>query len=462
MNFFERYELILKEHHLYERLPSKVPFALWKEKEDDLKEFFSSWYPDQKIIVCVDGVLKQSSLGNIDEVLQNVLKSLNRDFEFWDVSCYLGLKYHLYAQKEFVDKIKEYLIFQKESVFCVLGSGSLTDLIKHSLFETSLSWMVMPTALTVTAYSSAFAVLESSGVKRTYPSGVPEYCLWFKPVLEKAPFLLNRAGVGDLLASFIATGDWMLMDALGVAEHFSTEPFDIMQPLLKELLFKGEDSFLELVAANITMSGVAMTLAQNTTPLSGLEHAMSHCLDMIHFFEETPTVLHGEQVALCCGPALKLMDVILKRRWKEEDFSYPYAQTQIPFMEMLLNQMPLRKDIDFNVKNKNILKEKKMNLQKEFKKAYLEKIKKWENCKWSEFCLKQDEIKDNIKKCSLNLNEFVFFIEKYQLPFSYEKTYPPLTMEQYQWALAVACYQRSRCSLGDFFLITSLKPESFF
>jgi glycerol dehydrogenase-like iron-containing ADH family enzyme len=237
-----------------------------------------------------------------------------------------------------------------------------------------------------------------------------------------------------------------------------------MQPLLKEFLSENvsQESFLELVAANITLSGVAMTLAQSTTPLSGFEHAMSHCLDMIHFFEETPTVLHGEQVALCCGPALRLMEALLKRTWKEEDFSFPYVQTQIPFMEMLLNQMPLRKDIDFSVKNKNSLKEKKMNLQKEFKKAYLEKIKKWEKCKWNEFCLKQEEIKERIKKYTLNFNEYCFFMERYQLPSSCEKTYPSLTLEQYQWSLIVACYQRSRCSIGDFFLVTSLKAESFF
>ncbi|RXL92760.1 iron-containing alcohol dehydrogenase, partial [Citrobacter sp. AAK_AS5] len=82
-----------------------------------------------------------------------------------------------------------------------------------------------PTALTVPAVTSAFAVIDFHGAKRTLQARPVSAAFWVRPFLDCAPPRMSRAGYGDLLARFVAYGDWFLGYRLGVMARYDESAF---------------------------------------------------------------------------------------------------------------------------------------------------------------------------------------------------------------------------------------------
>jgi len=191
------------------------------------------------------------------------------------------------------------------------GSGTITDLAKHARFLADQDaaggqrrlFIAVPTACTVTAFSSALAVLGVAGVKRTIPSQGPE-AVWIDlAMLAEAPMDLTRAGVGDLLARGIAYCDWYLSDLLGIDESYTDVPRRILAdheaqlPAIADALTRRESAAFRTLIEALLLAGYAMSVVGKTTPISGWEHVMSHYLDGVHSAMGRPLNLHGLQVA---------------------------------------------------------------------------------------------------------------------------------------------------------------------
>ena len=123
---------------------------------------------------------------------------------------------------------------REDHLIITLGSGSITDLVKHALYSQQIPapFITIPTALTVTAFTSAFAILDFSGAKRTLLSRPVTATFWVEPFLESAPARMSRAGYGDLLARFIAYGDWLIGYRLGVMDRYDEGPYRLMEPFV--------------------------------------------------------------------------------------------------------------------------------------------------------------------------------------------------------------------------------------
>ena len=61
------------------------------------------------------------------------------------------------------------------------------------------------------------------------------------------------------------------------------------------------------------MAGIAMSVAGETTPLSGYEHVISHGLDFLHLLSGRELVMHGEQVALGSVISARTIDWLLEQ-----------------------------------------------------------------------------------------------------------------------------------------------------
>jgi len=191
-----------------------------------------------------------------------------------------------------------------------LGSGTITDIAKHAChrFEqasgATVPLVVFQTANSVSAYTSNMAPTFVDGVKRTLPSRYPEALVCDLETLRDAPYAMAAAGVGDLLAAGVSFADWYLAHSLGLDPTYS--------PLAESLMGSLDDTLLELaggvrqreleamgaLAKLIALAGLAMSLSQATTPLSGFEHVFSHVLDMAAGSRHQPLGSHGAQVAL--------------------------------------------------------------------------------------------------------------------------------------------------------------------
>jgi glycerol-1-phosphate dehydrogenase [NAD(P)+] len=206
---------------------------------------------------------------------------------------------------------------------CVVsvGSGTITDLAKDAISADGegIPLVAVQTALSVNGFSDDLAVILVDGVKRTVPSVWPRVLLIDTEVVAAAPAHLNRAGVGELLAMFTAPADWRLADLVGQDGSYSS-------PLVRLFRDDGEVLFeiasgirdarateLEQLARIMTASGVALGLAGRTAPMSGMEHTVSHLLDMSGARLGLPIGVHGEQVGVAAVVVACLWERLLDR-----------------------------------------------------------------------------------------------------------------------------------------------------
>ncbi len=192
---------------------------------------------------------------------------------------------------------------------CVLtaGSGTVTDIGKAAA-PAGAALLCVQTAASVNGYADPFSVLLRDGVKRTTPTRWPDALLIDPAVLASAPAELNRAGLGDEMAMFTASADWYLASLLGAAGAPGGDP--AWHPGIAWLT-RGEGDRLAVLAARLgsadglaelarilTLSGIAMGVAGSTAPASGMEHAVSHLLEMAADARGEPGSFHGTQVGV--------------------------------------------------------------------------------------------------------------------------------------------------------------------
>jgi glycerol-1-phosphate dehydrogenase [NAD(P)+] len=187
---------------------------------------------------------------------------------------------------------------------CVVsvGSGTLTDIGKAAAPDW-VPLVAVQTATSVNGYSDPFSVLLRTGVKRTTPSRWPDVLVIDPAVLAGAPAELNRAGLGDLVSMFTCTADWYLAGAVGLDPTYS--------PAVAGLNRRYGERLLELAAGDLlspaslaelarilTLSGIAMGVAGSTAPSSGMEHMISHLLEMAAGARGQASSYHGTQVGV--------------------------------------------------------------------------------------------------------------------------------------------------------------------
>ena len=193
---------------------------------------------------------------------------------------------------------------------CVItvGSGTITDVGKAAA-GSSAALIVVQTATSVNGYADPFSVLLRDGVKRTTPSRWPDVLIIDPDVLSGAPSELNAAGLGDMAAMFTATADWYLAAAVqadgppylpGVAALVR----DRGERMLGTAAGLTDDpGRLADLGTLLTLSGISMGVAGSTAPASGMEHAVSHLLEMAATATGGPGNLHGAGVGVAAVTA---------------------------------------------------------------------------------------------------------------------------------------------------------------
>jgi glycerol-1-phosphate dehydrogenase [NAD(P)+] len=238
---------------------------------------------------------------------------------------------------------------------CVVtvGSGTITDIGKVAAGDgTPLA--AVQTATSVNGYADPFSVLLRGGVKRTAASRWPDVLVIDPGVLADAPPGLNRAGAGDMMAMFTASADWYLASAvLGAAPP--GQPGDPpYHPAVAGMVRARGPQLLALAAGLgsdadqggslgsdadhggagpgaapaaarpgarplaeladlLTLSGIAMGVAGTTAPASGMEHAISHLLEMAATARGEPASFHGTQVGVASIVAARTWAHVLRR-----------------------------------------------------------------------------------------------------------------------------------------------------
>ena len=224
------------------------------------------------------------------------------------------------------------LAIRGAAVVVSVGSGTVTDIAKDSSFRAGLPFVVVQTAVSVNAFSDDMAVLLRNGVKRTVPSHWPDALIVDLDVLAGAPAIMNRAGLGELMAMFTAPADWYLATAIGADDSFDPDVVAMFRAGGDRLLAQAagiaanrHEALAEL-AAQMTLTGMAMGVAGRTAPLSGTEHTISHLLDMAAERDGRGLAFHGAQV----GVAAVIVALAWRRVLRDLDPERMAADADLP------------------------------------------------------------------------------------------------------------------------------------
>lgn len=188
---------------------------------------------------------------------------------------------------------------------CVLaiGSGVINDCCKVLAHAIGCPQMVICTAPSMDGYSSNSSSMIRKRVKVTLYNACPCVILADTQIMKKAPDRMLWAGLGDMLAKYIALCEWRI-SSIVTDEYYCDRIADLMRSSLQKIvgaaprLMERDPDVIQAVAEGLILSGIAMSFAKVSRPASGLEHYFSHLWEMFALDRGLPPELHGIQVGV--------------------------------------------------------------------------------------------------------------------------------------------------------------------
>lgn len=183
-----------------------------------------------------------------------------------------------------------------------VGSGVLNDLGKLVSWTAGKPYIIVATAPSMDGYASASSSMERGGLKVSLATRAADVILGDSEILCTAPMEMMAAGLGDMLAKYISICEWRIAHLL-LGEYYCEEIAQLIRDGVRRCvdnadgLLRGEEEAVLAVFEGLVAGGIAMNYAGLSRPASGVEHYISHVLDMRGVSLGTPTRLHGLQCA---------------------------------------------------------------------------------------------------------------------------------------------------------------------
>lgn len=194
-----------------------------------------------------------------------------------------------------------------------VGSGVINDIGKILSNVSGRTYFIVCTAPSMDGYASATSSMSRDGLKVSLNSRCADVIIGDTDILKQAPEHMMKAGLGDMLAKYVSIAEWRI-SSLITGEYYCERVAQLIRSALKkcvdnaEGLLKREDAAVEAVFEGLVIGGVSMAYAGVSRPASGVEHYISHVLDMQGMEFGTPVDLHGTQCAVGTLIAVKLYE----------------------------------------------------------------------------------------------------------------------------------------------------------
>jgi glycerol-1-phosphate dehydrogenase [NAD(P)+] len=186
-------------------------------------------------------------------------------------------------------------------VLVAIGSGVVSDLVKKVSHDVGLPSWCIATAPSVDAYSSATASLHVAGHHESSPARMSEVIVCDLDVIAAAPRPLLLAGLGDLLAKFVAALDWQVAH-LVTGEHRCPVVANVALESARaaaraaQALASGSADGPQVAAwlsDAVLASGFAMQAMGGSRPAASAEHTIAHFWEVTHAAHCEGIDLHG-------------------------------------------------------------------------------------------------------------------------------------------------------------------------
>jgi len=188
-----------------------------------------------------------------------------------------------------------------------LGGGKVLDVSKYAAYISKRPFISIPTTVASDGVASPVAVLMGKdGKPMSLNCAMPTVIIIDVELIMGSPIGLIKAGIGDTISNYMALIDWEYACAKGKDEmngfaYLMSQT--ALDALLKTKYTKISPDFIRVLADTHVLSGIAMSFAGSSRPVSGSEHLFSRALD---YYCEVPN-LHGIQVALGTVAILKFL-----------------------------------------------------------------------------------------------------------------------------------------------------------
>lgn len=198
-----------------------------------------------------------------------------------------------------------------------VGSGVMNDIGKIVSAIAGKPYMIVATAPSMDGYASATSSMTRSGLKISLPSKSAEVIIGDTDILRNAPMKLMKSGLGDMLAKYVSICEWRIAHLI-TGEYYCEEIAQLIRSAVKRCvdnaqgLLNRQEAAVEAVFEGLVIGGVAMNYAGLSRPASGVEHYISHILDMRAVEFGTPAEPHGIQCAAGTLIAVKLYEELVK------------------------------------------------------------------------------------------------------------------------------------------------------
>jgi glycerol dehydrogenase-like iron-containing ADH family enzyme len=185
-----------------------------------------------------------------------------------------------------------------------LGGGQALDVAKYVAWTRRLPLFQVPTALTVDAGFGHRIALRVDGQIRYVGWAVPEAVYVDYDVIQSAPPLLSRSGIGDVLCFLTGAADWELAAARSKLEpqwpydaRLVTEARTVLERVLESLdeIRMVSETGLHVLAEALRWGGAAYHNAGwNARHIEGVEHFFFYALE----YRVRQPFIHGQPVCL--------------------------------------------------------------------------------------------------------------------------------------------------------------------
>ena len=225
-----------------------------------------------------------------------------------------------------------------------IGSGTMTDVGKMAATRNGgIPQIVVQTAASVDGFTDNVSVILRNGVKRTVPSRWPTIVLADTTTIGGAPRELNTSGFGEAISLFTAPADWYLANLVGLDNTFHPASMELLKAAAAEPptwaagVATGDATAIHELTKLLALRGIVSGVSNTTACLSGVEHVISHMLDLHHAAHHQPIGLHGAQVGVATLVATKLWrrvidgDLVQPARLKKPDAAILEARVRKAF-----------------------------------------------------------------------------------------------------------------------------------
>lgn len=194
-----------------------------------------------------------------------------------------------------------------------VGGGVINDTSKILAMTKNVPMIIVGTAPSMDGFASATSSVEREGLKISLPSKCPDCVIGDTGILSSAPRHMITSGIGDMLAKYISIAEWRIAHLIS-GEYYCEKIAETMLLSLEKCVRNaqkavvGDEDAVAAVMEGLVMGGMMMNWAGMSRPASGMEHYISHIIDMRSLEFGLPHELHGIQCGIATLYTLRMYE----------------------------------------------------------------------------------------------------------------------------------------------------------